>query len=358
MCVLFFKFRRFADNAGANCDIILIMSDTLQRVQDIMAEIAEQQRQEDARAAEFRRQYDAERKAARERHDAERKAARERHDAEMAELNRQIAERDEQRKQKFDAEMDEIKQGLAQTQQTLKNISQERGKYDAERKAARERHDAEREEFQRQYDAEIKKSRERHDADMAEIRQTLKNISQERGKYDAEREEFQRQYDAEIKKSRERHDADMAEIRQTLKSVSQEWGNFGNNEGERIEEEFFAALNESKSINGMRLDTILQRLKSRYEYDLVGVNGTAVFVGEIKRRLSGGDVYRFAQNRLPHFATYFSYYANKRQIYGMIGGLQIMPDAVAAAEECGLFVLRLKNKSLIVENNATARPLN
>ena len=337
-----------------NCDIILIMSDTLQRVQDIMAEIAEQQRQEDARAAEFRRQYDA-----------ERKAARERHDAEMAELNRQIAERDEQRKQKFDAEMDKIRQGLAQTQQTLKSVSQERGKYDAERKAARERHDAEMAELNHQIAERDEQRKQKFDAEMDEIKQglaqtqqTLKSVSQERGKYDAEREESQRQYDAEIKKSRERHDADMAEIRQTLKSVSQEWGNFGNNEGERIEEEFFAALNESKSINGMRLDTILQRLKSRYEYDLVGVNGTAVFVGEIKRRLSGGDVYRFAQNRLPHFATYFSYYANKRQIYGMIGGLQIMPDAVAAAEECGLFVLRLKNKSLIVENNATARPLN
>ena len=234
--------------------------DPLQRVQDILAQIAEQQRQEDARSAEFRRQ----------------------HEAEMAELNRQIAEKDAQRKKEADADKKEFNRRM--------------------------------EEFDRRM--------EKFDGGMEKV-----NLG-------------------------------FAQAQQTLKSVSQEWGNFGNNEGERVEDEFFTALDESKSINGVQLDEVLQRLRKRYEYDLVGINGTAVFVGEIKRRLSGSDVYRFANNRLPHFAEYFPYFSKNRQIYGMVGGLQIMPDAVEAAEECGMFVLRLKNKSLIVENNATARPIN
>ena len=234
--------------------------DPLQRVQDILAQIAEQQRQEDARSAEFRRQ----------------------HNAEMAELNRQIAEKDAQRKKEADADKKEFNRRM--------------------------------EEFDRRM--------EKFDGGMEKV-----NLG-------------------------------FAQVQQTLKSVSQEWGNFGNHEGERVEDEFFTALDESKSINGVQLDEVLQRLRKRYEYDLVGINGTAVFVGEIKRRLSGSDVYRFANNRLPHFAEYFPYFSKNRQIYGMVGGLQIMPDAVEAAEECGMFVLRLKNKSLIVENNATARPIN
>ena len=241
--------------------------DPLQRVQDILAQIAEQQRQEDARSTEFRR----------------------RHDAEMAELNRQIAEQDAQRKKESDADKKEFNRRIEESNRRME-------------------------------------------------------------KFDRRMEEFDR--------GMEKVNLGFDKAQQTLKSVSQEWGNFGNHEGERVEDEFFTALDESKSINGVQLDEVLQRLRKRYEYDLVGINGTAVFVGEIKRRLSGSDVYRFANNRLPHFAAYFPYFSKNRQIYGMVGGLQIMPDAVEAAEECGMFVLRLKNKSLIVENNATARPIN
>ena len=285
--------------------------DPFQRVQDIFAQIAEQQRQEDARAAEFRRRYDA-----------EREEFRRRHEAEMEEIRRKSAEEEakrEKRKHAFDAEMAEFRR--------------QRAEEEAKREKRKQAFEAEREEFRR-----------RHEAEMAEFRrQSAEEDAKRQQKFEAEMADIHRGFDR---------------AQQTLNNVSRAWGVFGNNEGERVEDEFFFALDESKHIGDVRLDKILQRLKSRYEYDLVGVNGTAVFVGEIKRKLSGDDVRRFAENRLPHFAAYFPYYATDRQIYGMVGGLQILPEAVEAAEECGMFVLRLKNKSLIVENNATARPIN
>ena len=79
------------------------------------------------------------------------------------------------------------------------------------------------------------------------------------------------------------------------------------------------------------------------EYDLIGVNSESVFVGEIKHKLTGDKVRKFAAKKLKLFPRLFPATAKGREIRGMVGGAQIEADAANTARELGLYVLRLKN---------------
>ncbi|MBE8159125.1 MAG: hypothetical protein HAW59_07090, partial [Betaproteobacteria bacterium] len=83
-----------------------------------------------------------------------------------------------------------------------------------------------------------------------------------------------------------------------------------------------------------------------------------VVVGEIKRKLLPEDVRHFAEERLPYFAADCPLVAGGRKIFGMVAGDTIVPDAEAEAKKRGFFVLRLKNKKLIVGNAEGARAVN
>ena len=210
------------------------------------------------------------------------------------------------------------------------------------------------------------------DATFQRIQDTLAQIAEQQRQADARSAEFNRQFNeyrreteeirrqtaAEEKQRKQIADAEMAEIRKNINNVSKEWGDFNNNEGERIEEEFAAVLSENMQIGGIRLDEIIRRTKNRYEYDLVGINGSATVVGEVKRKITAKSVRDFAKKRLPYFGEQFPMHVVNRKIYGMVGGIQITPCATKAATKYGFFVLRLKNKALIVENTDNARPFN
>ena len=61
---------------------------------------------------------------------------------------------------------------------------------------------------------------------------------------------------------------------------------------------------------------------------------------------------------MTYFAEEFSTTAERRKIYGMVCCGTIVDDAATEAVKLGLFVLRLKNKQLLVENVDTACPVN
>ena len=159
-----------------------------------------------------------------------------------------------------------------------------------------------------------------------------------------------READAAYKKAREEDAKASAELQKTMENVSKQWGDFGRSEGEMVEEEFVNALREKKAIGDFKLREVLSRLKNRYEYDLVCINGRAVFVGEVKRQLTARDVRDFADNRLPHFAEDFPAHARRRTVHGMVGGVRVNPAAEREAKTRRLVLLRLKNRALLAEN--------
>ena len=159
-----------------------------------------------------------------------------------------------------------------------------------------------------------------------------------------------READVAYKKARKEDAKASAELQKTMENVSKQWGDFGRSEGEMVEEEFVSALREKKAIGDFKLREVLSRLKNRYEYDLVCINGRAVFVGEVKRQLTARDVRDFADNRLPHFAEDFPAHARRRKVHGMVGGVRVNPAAEREAKTRRLVLLRLKNRALLAEN--------
>ena len=176
----------------------------------------------------------------------------------------------------------------------------------------------------------------RYEAAYKKVREADAKAEAKRREEEAKRREEDKQLTAELKK--------------TVKETSKAWGDFGRSEGEMVEEEFVSALREKKAIGDFKLREVLSRLKNRYEYDLVCINGRAVFVGEVKRQLTARDVRDFADNRLPHFAEDFPAHARRRTVHGMVGGVRVNPAAEREAKTRRLVLLRLKNRALLAEN--------
>ena len=159
-----------------------------------------------------------------------------------------------------------------------------------------------------------------------------------------------RRYEAAYQKAREEDAKASADLRKTVKETAKVWSDLGLSESDTVEEEFVNALREKKAIGDFKLREVLSRLKNRYEYDLVCINGRAVFVGEVKRQLTARDVRDFADNRLPHFAEDFPAHARRRTVHGMVGGVRVNPAAEREAKARRLVLLRLKNRALLAEN--------
>ena len=185
---------------------------------------------------------------------------------------------------------------------------------------------------------------------MAEFDERLRKEEAAREKRAAERKKEAAEFDELLRKRAAKFAQGMEEIRQNI-------GGFTNAVGEALEDEFYAALDESRRVGGIALTDVKKRIAGfRYEYDLVGRNGKFMLVGEIKHTLGGKEVRHFAENRLPYFAKDFPGEAKGRKILGMVGGNRITPKAREEAAKRGLIILRLRNKKLVVENESAARP--
>ena len=143
-------------------------------------------------------------------------------------------------------------------------------------------------------------------------------------------------------------EADFREIRKHI-------GGFTQTAGEALEEEFADALDEEKRIGDIKVDKVLRNIGTMYEFDAACINGDLVVVVEIKHKLSSGDVKKFAEERLPHFAADCPLAAGKRKVFGAVGGGRITKKAKEEAAAHGLFVLRLRNRRLIADGGKGVR---
>ena len=202
--------------------------------------------------------------------------------------------------------------------------------------------------------------RRKNNAELAELRrqgeeariQAEKERRKERLKNDAELAELRRQTE-DAKKQREEA---QKQTEKAIRSLARHVDGYIDNESMIQEEEFAEALREEMQIGDIVLTEVMTRLQSGREYDLLAINGEAVVVGEVKHRLNVRDVKRFVTKALPDFVNHFPKYAGLK-VYGMVAGDIINKDADAEAKKSGLFVLRLKNKSLLVSNVEGAKPI-
>ena len=203
-------------------------------------------------------------------------------------------------------------------------------------------------EAQRKKDAAAAEAQRKKDAAAAETQR----------KKDAAEAEMQRKKDKEsLLEYEERRRKAGEEFDRRMDQIAKQIGGFTNNYSEALEEEFFRAMEGEMRIGDIPLNEVRRNSRNRYEYDIVGINGDCVAVGEIKHKLLPKDVIKFAEERLPYYAEDFPGVAKNRKVLGMIGGGLIPEDAQMEAEKRGLMILRLKNKKLVVENFDGARPV-
>ena len=208
-------------------------------------------------------------------------------------------------------------------------------------------------ELREQAEEERRKERRKNDAELAELRQ---QAEKERIQAEEERREERRKNDAELAELRSQAEDAKKQTQKTIDSLGKKVNGYIDNESMIQEDEFAEALREEMQIGDIVLTEVMTRQKSGREYDLLAINGEAVVVGEVKHRLNARDVKRFVTKALPDFVNHFPKYAGFK-IYGMVAGDIINKEADAEAKKSGLFVLRLKNKSLLVSNVEGAKPI-
>ena len=184
---------------------------------------------------------------------------------------------------------------------------------------------------------------------LAEMAQDTKDARRERLESNREFEKQMSEMDQEIKEARR-------EFYSGLKAIREEYGGYPSRESRILKDEFLASLKEKKQVGNIHLDYVRVRVNNGHEYDLVGINGEATVVGKIKRHLRVQDVKEFVGKVSQNFAQDFPEYA-RPQIYGMVAGESITEAAAVSAKKHGLFILRLKNKALVVENSENAKPI-
>ena len=129
-----------------------------------------------------------------------------------------------------------------------------------------------------------------------------------------------------------------------LKEVEKEIGAF--NDGTVLEEDIFHALLESRTICGIRLDSVLYDMKagSDGQFDVVGFNGKYVVVIEVKRTLKTEDAARFAKKQKPVFERTFASIIGKKEVLGAMVYRRANKKAKAAALDNGLLLIQSVGK--------------
>ena len=236
-----------------------------------------------------------------------------------------------------------------------------------ERQKDNETHDKEMARIQETHKKDMARIQETHDKEMARMAKSKKEADKREKRLDKRLARIAAEHEkavANMKKSKKEADLRHKRLNEQLAKASRvsaeasrvskengkHLGGFTTNYGKAVENEFAEALRKTKKIGEIKLDEVKVHIGKQFEFDLVAINSEIAIVGEIKVRLTHLDVRRFVKQRLPHFAEHCPEDAHARHIYGMVGA-EIMTDgAKAEAEKHGLFIARLENKKIIIDD--------
>ena len=132
----------------------------------------------------------------------------------------------------------------------------------------------------------------------------------------------------------------MDDLARSLKATNDRLERQGFVQGEIAEDLFRRNLPSLLSGYGITEEQVYRNahMPGRRQYDLVAVNGSLVFVFEVKNKLRENDIKRFCDLQLPDFKRVFPIYRD-HTLYGGIGALVVKDEMQAQAEKRGLFVL-------------------
>ncbi len=179
-------------------------------------------------------------------------------------------------------------------------------------------------------------SQAKTDAQMAKTDEKLNRISE---LYNA----ASNKTDEKLNRISELYNAASNKTDEKLNRLSELYGGVSNNLGSAAEEFFLNSLTANPVVGGITFDRILPNLhigtkNKQGEFDIVLVNGSSVAVIEVKYKVHPSDVEKATKN-LKRYREFFPEHKNY-DLYGGIAGFSVPPDAVKAAKEQGMFVLK------------------
>ena len=164
----------------------------------------------------------------------------------------------------------------------------------------------------------------------------LRTRARENQKAEAHMQELRESLQESIEYGRRRMD----DLARSLKATNDRLERQGFVQGEIAEDLFRRNLPSLLSGYGITEEQVYRNahMPGRRQYDLVAVNGSLVFVFEVKNKLRENDIKRFCDLQLPDFKRVFPIYRD-HTVYGGIGALVVKDEMQTQAEKRGLFVL-------------------
>ena len=177
------------------------------------------------------------------------------------------------------------------------------------------------------------------DAQMAKTDAQIANTNAQMAKTDAQMAKT----DEKLSRLSELYGLASDKTDEKLNRLSELYGGVSSNLGSAAEEFFFNSLTANPVVGGIKFDNIMpnQRISKKNkqgEFDIVLVNGSSVAVIEVKYKVHPSDIEKATKN-LKRYRDFFPEHKSY-DLYGGIAGFSVPPDAVKAAKEQGLFVLK------------------
>lgn len=125
-------------------------------------------------------------------------------------------------------------------------------------------------------------------------------------------------------------------------------GGVGNNQGDVAEEFYFNTLKANPELNGLRFDYIEKNVtrshkKLEDEFDILMVNGSDVFIIEVKYKAHKNDLERLLNKKAVNFKKLYPEFSNYRHHLGL-ATFHINDELKEEALQQGVTILQRKGK--------------
>lgn len=138
--------------------------------------------------------------------------------------------------------------------------------------------------------------------------------------------------------------AQVAKTSAKVDKLAEMYGGVCNNQGRVAEEFYYNSLRKHPVLNGIRFDDVLKNLHNsrgeiQDEFDIVMVNGSELYLIEVKYKAHSKDLDRLLHQKATNFRKLFPIYANYRQHLGL-ASFAFDDDLVEEALAQGVTVLQ------------------
>ena len=131
--------------------------------------------------------------------------------------------------------------------------------------------------------------------------------------------------DEQLKKTDEqlqRTDAQLSKLGAKIDKVANMYGGMANNQGAATEEFYYNSLKSKPILQGIQFDVIYKNMTAAYagiedEYDIVLINGKAVYIIEVKYKVHLNDIEKLVTKKAKNFPKLFVEYANYQRYLGL-----------------------------------------